>query len=95
MYLAHTWPNLAYALSVVSQFMHSPSEEHMNVVICILRYLKSSPRKGILFTKGDSLDINGYTDADCAGSIQDRRSTSGYFMFVGGKLATWRSKNRR
>jgi len=92
MYLAHTRPDLAYALSVISQFMHSPSEEHMNVVIRILRYLKSSPGKGILFTKGQNLDIHGYTDADWAGSIQDRRSTSGYFMFVGGNLVTWRSK---
>ncbi|RVX21944.1 Retrovirus-related Pol polyprotein from transposon TNT 1-94 [Vitis vinifera] len=57
MYLAHTRPDLAYAPSVVSQFIHSPSEEHMNAVIRILRYLKSSPGKGILFTKGDSLDI--------------------------------------
>ena len=72
--------------------MHSPSEEHMNAIIRILRYLKSSPGKGILFTKGDSLDINGYTYADWAGSIQDRRSTSAYFTFVGGNLVTWRSK---
>ncbi|XP_059599016.1 uncharacterized protein LOC132255176 [Vitis vinifera] len=89
MYLAHTLPDLAYALSVVSQFMHSPSEEHMNAVIRILCYLKSSPGKGILFTKRDSLDIKGYTDADWARSIQDRRSTSGYFTFVGGNLVTW------
>ena len=86
MYLAHTQPDLAYALSVVSQFMHSPSKEHMNAIIRILRYLKSSPGKGILFTKGDSLDVKGYTDADGAGSIEDRRSTSGYFMFVGENL---------
>ena len=95
MYLTHTRPDLAYALSVVSQFMHSPSEEHMNVVIRILRYLKSSPGKGILFTKGHNLDIHGYTDADWAGSIQDRCSTSGYFTFVGGNLVTWRSKKTR
>jgi hypothetical protein len=94
MYLTHTRPDLAYALSVVSQFMHSSSEEHMNVVIRILRYLKASPGKGILFTKGHNLDIHGYTDADWAGSIQDRRSTSGYFTFVGGNLVTWRSKKQ-
>ena len=94
MYLAHTRPDLAYALSVVSQFMHAPSEEHMNAVIRILRYLKSSPGKGIMFTKGDNLDIEGYTDADWAGSIDDRRSTSGYFTFVGGNLVTWRSKKQ-
>ena len=92
MYLAHTRPDLAYVLSVVSQFMHSPSKEHMNVVIRILRYLKSSPRKGILFTKGDNLDINSYTDADWARSIQDRRSTFDYFTFVRGNLVTWQSK---
>jgi hypothetical protein len=72
MYLAHTRPDLAYALSVISQFMHSPSEEHMKVVTRILRYLKSSPSKDILFKKGDNLKIDGYTDADWAGSIQDR-----------------------
>jgi hypothetical protein len=94
MYLAHTRPDLAYALSVISQFMHSPSEEHMKVVTRILRYLKSSPGKGILFKKGDNLKIDGYTDTDWAGSIQDRRSTSGYFTFVGGNLITWRSKKQ-
>ena len=94
MYLAHARPDLAYALSVVSQFMHSPSEEHMNAVICILHYLKSSLGKGILFTKRDNLDINGYTNVDWAGSIQDRRFTSGYFMFVGENLVTWRSKKQ-
>jgi len=94
MYLAHTRPDLAYALSVISQFMHSPSEEHMKVVTRILRYLKSSLGKGILFKKGDNLKIDGYTDADWAGSIQDRRSTSGYFTFVGGNLITWRSKKQ-
>ena len=51
MYLAHTRPDLAYALSIVSQFMHNPGEQHMNVVMRILRYLKSSPRKGILSLK--------------------------------------------
>lgn len=80
MYLAHTRPDLAYALSVVSQFMHNPGEQHMNVVMCILRYLKSAPGKGILFTKnGNNQSVSVYTDADWAGSIDDRRSTSGYF----------------
>ena len=51
MYLAHTRPDLAYALSIVSQFMHNPGEQHMNAVIRILRYLKSAPGKGVLFTK--------------------------------------------
>ena len=93
MYLAHTRPDLAYALSIVSQFMHNPGEQHMSAVMRILRYLKSSLGKGILFSKNVAhRKVEAYTDADWAGSIDDRRSTSGYFTFVGGNLVTWRSK---
>ena len=95
MYLAHTRPDLAYALSVVSQFMHNPGEQHMNSVMRILRYLKSAPGKGIMFTKKeDWQNVSVYTDVDWAGAIDDRRSTSGYFTFVGGNLVTWRSKKQ-
>ncbi|KAL6329631.1 hypothetical protein AAG906_022852 [Vitis piasezkii] len=95
MYLAHTRPDLAYALSVVSQYMHNPGEQHMNAVMCILRYLKNAPRKGILFAKNvNHQSIEVYTDADWAGVVDDRRSTSGYFTFVGGNLVTWKSKKR-
>ncbi|RVW73563.1 Retrovirus-related Pol polyprotein from transposon RE1 [Vitis vinifera] len=63
-YLSHTRPDIAYVVSVVSQFMHNPSEDHMDAIIRILRYLKSSPRKGLLFSKNGHLRINGYIDAD-------------------------------
>lgn len=57
MYLSHTRQDLAYALSLVSQFMHNPGEQHMKVVMRILRYLKSSPGKGILFSKNKNAII--------------------------------------
>ena len=63
-YLSHTRPDIAYAVSIVSQFMHNPSEDHMDAIIRILRYLKSSPGKGLLFSKNGHLRINGYTNAD-------------------------------
>ncbi|RVW28893.1 Retrovirus-related Pol polyprotein from transposon RE1 [Vitis vinifera] len=67
MYLAHTRPDLAYALSVVSQYMHNPGEQHMNAVMRILRYLKNAPGKGILFAKNvDHQSIEVYTDVDWA-----------------------------
>ncbi|RVW74757.1 Retrovirus-related Pol polyprotein from transposon RE1 [Vitis vinifera] len=95
MYLAHTRPDLAYALSVVSQYMHNPGEQHMNAIMRILRYLKNAPGKGILFAKNvDHQSIEVYTDADWAGAVDDRRSTSGYFTFVGGNLVTWKSKKQ-
>jgi hypothetical protein len=63
--------------------MHNPSEDHMDVVIRILEYLKGSPGRGLCFKKIEHLSISGFTDADWASSITDRRSTSGYFTFVG------------
>ena len=93
-YLAHTRPNIAYAVSVVSQFMHSPSVFHKNAVDRILRYLKSALGKWLTFSKNRDLEVVGYTDTDWAGSVTDRRSTSGYFTFVGGNLVTWRSKKQ-
>ena len=93
-YLSHTRPDIAYAVIVVSQFMHSPSEDHMNAVLRILRYLKSAPGKGLMFSKHGHLNIDGYSDADWAGNVTDRKSTSGYFTFVGGNLVTWRSKKQ-
>ncbi|XP_047270328.1 uncharacterized mitochondrial protein AtMg00810-like [Capsicum annuum] len=99
MYLAHRRPDLAYALSIVSQFMHNPGKKHMEEVMILLRYLlrylKFSPGRGILFKKNATIeDIVVYTDADWAGALVDRRSTSGYFTFVGGNLVTWRSKKQ-
>ena len=67
-YLTHTRPDISYAVSVVSQFMHNPSNQHMSIVNSILAYLKSSPGKGILFSKHGHLDIDGYTNSDFAGS---------------------------
>ncbi|XP_059635357.1 uncharacterized mitochondrial protein AtMg00810-like [Cornus florida] len=94
-YLSHTRPDIAYAVNVVSQFMHAPSEEYMNAVYQILKYLKSALGKRLLFYKNGVYGIKGYTDSDWVGSQTDRRSTSGYFTFVEGNLVTWRSKKQK
>ena len=93
-YLAHTRPDTAYAVSVVSQFMHDPREVHMEALFKVLKYLKSSPGQGIHFKRGGSLILEAYADADWAGSIINRRSTSWYCTFLGGNLVTWRSKKQ-
>ncbi|RVW67994.1 Retrovirus-related Pol polyprotein from transposon RE1 [Vitis vinifera] len=68
--------------------------EHMEVVYRILRYLKVTPGKGLFFEKNQRRDIEVFSDADWAGSVQDRRSTSGYYKYVWGNLVTWRSKKQ-
>jgi len=94
-YLSHTRPYISYAVSLVSQFMHCLSKDHMDAVGRILQYLKSAPGRGLMFSKNGHLDIEGYTDANWAGNLFDRKSKSGYFTFVGGNLVTWRSKKQK
>ncbi|XP_028097041.1 uncharacterized protein LOC114296914 [Camellia sinensis] len=93
-YLSHTRPDIAYAVGIMSQFMHEPRAPHLDAVYRILRYLKSAPGKGILFSNHGHLRLEAFTDADWAGSIDDRRSISGYYAFVGGNLVTWCSKKQ-
>ena len=67
----------------------------MEAVIRILRYLKGTPGRGVLYQKNGHLDLVAYTDAEWAGDRDDRKSTSGYFTLVGGNLVTWRSKKQK
>uniref|UniRef100_A0A8R7UCU5 Reverse transcriptase Ty1/copia-type domain-containing protein n=1 Tax=Triticum urartu TaxID=4572 RepID=A0A8R7UCU5_TRIUA len=94
LYLCHTRPDISYAVSVVSRYMHDPRSGHLDAVHHILRYLKGSPGKGLWFKKNGHLNVDGYSDADWASCLDDRRSTSGYCVFVGGNLVSWRSKKQ-
>ncbi|KAH9678972.1 retrovirus-related pol polyprotein from transposon RE1 [Citrus sinensis] len=93
-YLSHTRPDIGFVVSSVSQFMNNPREEHMEAVYRILRYLKLTPGKGLMYRKNNKREIDVYADADHAGNIMDRCSTSGYCSYVWGNLVTWRSKKQ-
>ncbi|KAL0533130.1 hypothetical protein IC582_030345 [Cucumis melo] len=66
-YLSHTRPDISFAVSVVSQFMQAPYEKHMEAVNRILRYLKNTPGKGLMFRKTNRKTIEAYTDSNWAG----------------------------
>ena len=93
-YLSHTRPDIVFSVSAVSQFMHTPYEEHTEAMYRILKYLKGTVGKGLYFAKNEAKTVEAYTDADWAGSVNNRRSTSGYCTFVWGNLVTWRSKKQ-
>ena len=87
-YLSRTRPDIGFSVSFVSQFMNNPTDDHMEVVNRILRYLKMTPGKGLLYKKCDNKNIEIYIDLDYTGDIIDRRSTSRYCSYVWGNLVT-------
>lgn len=66
-YLSHTRPDICYDVSYVSQFMHAPTNIHLQAVMRILRYLKGAPGQGLFFGKSGDRSIQVYTDADWGG----------------------------
>ncbi|CAA6664822.1 unnamed protein product [Spirodela intermedia] len=79
----HTRPDISYAVSILSQFMHQPKEIHLYAAYRVLYYLKGTP-----------VNVKMFTDADYAGSITDQKLTTGHLTFIGGNLVTWRSKTQ-
>ena len=83
-----TRPDLAYAVSNFSRFMHNPGKAHWEAVKWILRYLKGSPDLGLVFDqhRADPGGAVGYVDADYGGDLYRRRSLSTYIFTLCGSV---------
>ena len=88
-----TRPNIAYAVSNVARLCSKPTMEHWKFIKHIMRDLNGTRNYGLLYDKEKVTDFIGYSDADWAGDLDDRRSTSGYLFKLSGAAVSWRSKN--
>jgi hypothetical protein len=75
LYLTNTRPDIAYATQQLSQFLYKPTVTHYNVACRVIRYLKTSPGRGLLLSRHSDIQLLGFSDADWAGCIDTRRST--------------------
>jgi hypothetical protein len=73
----------------VCQFLYAPTTDLWTVVKHILRYVKHTLRYGVKITKSSSMLASAFSDSDWAGDPDDRRSTGGFAMFIGGNLVSW------
>jgi hypothetical protein len=74
--------------------MHDPQEPHLTAIKRILHYLQGMPDYGLLLRRLSGFDLIVYTDADWAGCLDTRRSTSGYAVFLGDNLVSWSAKRQ-
>src|ERR1044072_2289768 len=79
-----TRPDLAQAVSQVCKFMSKPGKQHWEAIKWILRYLRGTSDRGIMFSREQTVpSVVGYVDSDYAGDLDDCRSTTGY-VYIGG-----------
>lgn len=96
MYLAvGTRPDIAHAVGIASRYLEKPTVVHEKSAKRILKYLKNTINFGILFHSDGTYQLNAYSDADFAGDIDSRRSTTGYVFIFGGGAISWCSERQK
>ncbi|KAH9660146.1 protein kinase domain-containing protein [Citrus sinensis] len=93
-YLMITRPDISYAVNLMSQFMHEPRHLHLSAVKRIICYLLGTLNRGLLYKAGSPLVLKAYSDADWAGCSDSRRSTTGWCMYLGDNLVSWKCKKQ-
>jgi hypothetical protein len=95
MYLSmSTRPDITYAVGNLARFSSKPTKTHWTALKRVLRYLKGTMKHGILYSQNESAVCVGFSDADWAGDINDRKSTSGYLFQMSGGAVTWKSQKQ-
>jgi transposase InsO family protein len=97
MYLAtSTRPDLAYAVNQVAQFSNNPGPSHWYALKRIFMYLKNTQHLGITYCKGAQNNVLvAYSDADFAGDVETRRSTSGFVLILNNGAISWFTRRQR
>ncbi|XP_048235649.1 uncharacterized mitochondrial protein AtMg00810-like [Ricinus communis] len=94
LYLTIRRPDLSYAVQCLSQFMSSPRKPHIEVALHVVRYLKRSPAKGLYFPVQSDLSLRANCDTDWGTRLMNKRSLTGYCIFLGSSLISWKSKKQ-
>jgi hypothetical protein len=95
MYLVNTRPDICFVVNTQSQFQVEPRHEHWIATKHVLRYICGTINYGLRYTASNNIQLHGFTDSDWAGSVEDRKSTSGMCFSLGSAMISWGSKKHR
>lgn len=94
-YLTVTRPDLSYAVNQLCQHMHSPTVAHWSHLKWVFRYVKDTLHFGLHLCESSTSNLHVFSDSDWAGCPLDRKSTSGFAVFLGSNLVSWVCKKQR
>ncbi|GJT76576.1 retrovirus-related pol polyprotein from transposon TNT 1-94 [Tanacetum coccineum] len=94
MYLTSSRPDLVQAVCYCARYQARPTQKHLKEVKRIFKYLKGTINMGLWYPKDSGFKLTAFSDADHAGCLDTRKSTSGGIHFLGDKLVSWMSKKQ-
>jgi hypothetical protein len=94
MHLMNTRPDICFVVNTLSQFLIDPRRVHLVVAKHVMRYLKGTLEFGLNYNGDHDFRLSGYTDSDWAGSVSDRKSTSGCCFSLGSAMISWQSRKQ-
>ena len=86
-----TRPDLSFSVSILSIFLDKYTEKYWIAAKRILRYLKSTANNWLTLGNIESKYLEGYSDASFLGDLEDRKSTTGIFIFLYGSPILWKT----
>lgn len=90
-----TRPDLAYAVGFLSRFLENPSQEDVQRVKRVFRYISGTLDVGITYNKNGPKSIECFSDADFGGCLKTGRSTSGVVVIYAGGAISWLSQRQQ
>ncbi|XP_048331241.1 uncharacterized mitochondrial protein AtMg00810-like [Ziziphus jujuba] len=93
-YFTITRPEISFIVNKLSQSMHNPTDVYWSACKRMLCYLHGTKHLGLLIRPSRRLTLSGFTDADWASNLDDRKSISGYCIYLGTTLVSWSSRKQ-
>ncbi|KAK4389598.1 Retrovirus-related Pol polyprotein from transposon RE2 [Sesamum angolense] len=92
LYLGFSRPDISFAVQQVSQFIQHHREAHWDAALHLVLYLKGTSTLDFFFPSSSSFQLSAFSDSDWASCIDTRRSVTGFYIFMGGSLISWKTK---